>query len=293
MKIKIAFNRMRFIHKPGKDLNWEQFNQNFKNVELDVMEICNAIYRGHAYTAWMNGKRNKENFICAQHVAVDMDTQNYLSSLDALSEHPLVREYGAILHTTPTHSAQAPKARCIFLLDEPIDTLAGYELAQETIYSLFDGADTACVDGARFFFGNGKLRENHTPEGIWFSEKICFPLKDLRLFAQQYRQNARHDETEKRQAPPRPATGEQMSLDDIEQKLLGIDAYTLSYDWWIKTVAGLKHEFGDAAFWVAKRWSDRPGKEELTERKWQSLGNHTNPATIATVYRVIKEYGTT
>lgn len=292
MKIKIAFNRMRFAYKPGDDLNWERFNTAFKNVELDLIEIVNAIYLGHAYTAWMDGKRNKQNFTCAQHIAVDLDTRDYRSSFDCLSEHPFVRQYGAILHTTPTHTPQAPKARVIFLLDEPITTLTGYELAIETIYAQFDGADTSCVDGARFFFGNGKLSETNDTSGIWFSDSVCFPLKDLRLYAKQYTCNKKH-EKELAAPPPasdRPTHTDKPDLTEIENKLLTIDSYALPYDWWLKTIAGLKHEFGDAAFWIAKQWSDRPGKAELTERKWQTLGQHERPATIATVYRVIQEY---
>lgn len=292
MKIKIAFSRMRFVNKPNGSFDWGKLNNSFKNVEMEPIDICNAIYMGYAYTAWMEGKRNKENFICAQHVAVDLDTQDFRSSFDCLIDNPFVRNYGAILHTTPTHTPHAPKARVIFLLDEPITNLLGYELAMETIYAQFDGADKACIDGARFFFGNGKLSETHDTGGIWItSENICFPIKDLRTYARQYSAQKKHERESMppSQSAPRPADTPP-DLEEIENKLLTIDSYLLPYDWWLKTVAGLKHEFGDTAFWLAKRWSDRPGKEEFTERKWQTLGNHDRPATIATVYKVIQDY---
>ncbi len=290
----MAISTKTYIEKPT-DINWATLNDSFENCDVDEMELCDLIFTGHPFCAWMDGRRSEEHFLQAQHLGVDMDTEDYRSSMDALASHPLVQQYGAIIYQTPTHQSHAPKSRVVFLLDEPITTAGGYRLALETVYSLFDGADSACVDPSRFFFGNGKLAEERNTAGIWFSEICDFPLSDLRTFARQYIHNSKteHSQNTSRTAPEQRPNGHHVSLnlDDITVKLGKVDAYAIDYRMWVKVCAGLKAEFGDAAFPVARNWSEAPNKTSLSEKKWGSFGRSGTPVTIATVLKVIKEHG--
>lgn len=150
---RIAINSIPTGKLAQGDPLWATFNDSFVNRELEAIDVANEIYMGHAYTAWCEGRRKKENFICGQHLAVDLDTGDARSSLDVLEQHELVQMYGGIIHTTPSHAPQSPRARVIFFLNEPINSPTGYSAASEFIASLFDGADTVCKDPARFFYG--------------------------------------------------------------------------------------------------------------------------------------------
>jgi hypothetical protein len=288
---KIAISTMSFVDKP-KDLNWAELNDSWVNRDLDVMDICDMIYKGHPFCPWMNGRRHNDNFICAQFIGVDLDDGTYECSMDYLVEHPLVRLYGAIIYRTPSSKTHAPKSRVLFLLDEAIQRVDGYRLAIETVYNMFKGADPACVDPVRFFFGNGKLRESKDTAGIWFSEKINFPVSDLRAMYKQNVARAAQEEREKtRRAEPPREPFKKNTIEQVFERLDKVDAYSLDYREWQKVCSGLKSEFGDAAFEPTKMWSDKPGKDPLTRKYWDSLGRSGAPVTIATVMQTLKEHG--
>lgn len=161
---------------------WDLFNDSFVNRDVPMIELASAIYMGHAYAPWHNGRRKTENFICAQHIAVDMETHDDRSRLEVLAQHEFVQIYGAILHTTPSHTDTDPRARIIFLLDQPIVSASGYKTAINFVYSLFPGADGSCVDSSRFFYGAANC-EMLLPENV-------LPVAHLRSLWQQARVNA-------------------------------------------------------------------------------------------------------
>jgi hypothetical protein len=151
---KIAFSAMATGKLPSGDPRWEPFTRSFINHEMDILSIYNEIFLGHSYCAWLNGDRRKsDNFMLAQHIAIDLDTEDKRSDIDRLVNHPMYRAYGGMIHTSPSHRPNAPRARVMFFLDQPITNGEGYSKAYETVASFFDGADTVCKDPARFFYG--------------------------------------------------------------------------------------------------------------------------------------------
>lgn len=155
MTYKIAVNKMALPGKlPAGDSRWVQLNDSFVNQELEAIDIANAIYTGHAYAAWHSGRRKDENFVCAQHIAVDMDSHDERSTVDYIASMEFVQIYGGLIHTTPSHTKDDPRARVIFFLDQPIINASGYEAAIRFVYELFPGADKACIDSSRFFYGS-------------------------------------------------------------------------------------------------------------------------------------------
>jgi hypothetical protein len=288
---KIAISTISYVEKPT-DIDWAELNDSFVNRDVDILELCSAVYNGHPLCAWMDGRRSAENFQLAQHIGVDMDTGTFESSIDCLHEHPLVKEYGAVIYQTPSHQSHAPKSRVMFLLDEPIKTVDGYRLAIESVYSMFKGADPACVDPARFFFGNGKLRANDNLQGVWFSEKIHLPLSKLRLITRQYLQGMKDEEGERSPGRGVATTGyEEHTLEDVMERLDKVDAYSMDYRQWMKVCSGMKNEFNDAAYHQMKMWSDSPGKDPMSQNMWDSFGKSGTPVTIATVMQVLREHG--
>jgi len=285
----IAISTEKYVDGRSPDINWEKLNTSFQNTGVDHWELIDCIYQGHPFCAWMNGKRSADSFLRAQHVGIDMDNMDYRSSFDALVEHPLVVKYGAIIYQTGRHQPHAPRSRVLFLLDEPIETANGYRLALETVHSMFEEPDPSCIDPARFFFGNGKLARDKNSDGIWFSENISFPLADLRMYAKQYLKNKKQSEAQETTGHRQYVPQGEVSLDYIAGKLTKVDPYAPGYDLWLTAMTGLKNEFGDAAFAVAKEWSDVAGKKPLTKAKWDSFGKAGKPCTIASVMKVIKE----
>lgn len=180
---KIGISTLALAGKlPQGDPRWAALNDSFVNRELEAIEFIDAIYQGHSYSAWFSGRRKADHFVCAQHIAVDLDTKDARSTLDAVERNYFFRLYGSIIHETPSHTDESPKCRAIFLIDEPIQTAAGYRVALETVYQFFDGADIACIDPARFFYGNALLQ--HRPQGIYFTDNVL-PLAELRRYARQ------------------------------------------------------------------------------------------------------------
>lgn len=297
---RIAINRMAFVEKPDNP-NWEQLNTSFENVEVGLMDLCNAIYTGHPFCPWMNGRRAADNFALAQHIGIDMDTGDERSDILTLERHPFVNAYAAVMYETPSHTFQAPRSRILFLLDEPITTAHGYKAAIQVVHNLFAGADPACVDAVRFFYGNGKLHRSGRHAGIWINDNAdtVLPLAELRRLARIRAENARQDDQRQRstwmqRAPTAKVTNAdgQMTLNELRDSLSRVDAYSMGYDTWMKLVAAIRHIYGDAAFGVVKAWSDKPGEKPFSESKWNSFArSHPNPAGYGTIVQIIKEFG--
>lgn len=152
--IKIAVNRMQLSGKlPQGDSRWAAFNDSFVCQNLPLLEVANAIYTGHAYAGWHNGRRCTENFLCAQHIGVDMDSGDERSTFDELLQHDFFKTYGGLIHTTPSHTSTTPRARLLFFLDTPITNPTAFQSAAMFVVSLFSGADSAVTDASRFFYG--------------------------------------------------------------------------------------------------------------------------------------------
>lgn len=176
MTIRIAINRMALDAKLGDgDPRWKLFTGGFVNQEMEVLDIANAIYTGHAYCPWQRTQwRASDNFHSAQHIAVDLDTGDARSSFDHLLTLDLVRMYAGLIHTTPSHRPDAPRARVLFFLDQPITDPEAYRQATIFWLGLFNGADPVCKDPSRFFYGAQGC-------DIWFSENVL-PVAHMRRY---------------------------------------------------------------------------------------------------------------
>ena len=197
MPYRIAINKQATGKIPQGDPAWRTFNDDFENKLLDPLDIANAIYGGHAYTTWHEGRRCSDNFICGQHLAIDLDTGDERSSIEYLRTLTIVRTYASIIHTTPSHTEDSPRARVLFLLGGCITSAAGYKAAASFLASQFDGADTVCTDAARFFYGAFDCRIE-----LVLSELPLLHLRHEFLKWQRTHSADRPQNTDRADAPP-------------------------------------------------------------------------------------------
>jgi len=277
---KIAINTMSTGKLPQGDPRWGTFNDLFENMELDITEIANYIYLGHAYAGWCDGRRNLDNFILAQHIAVDLDSGDERSDIEALRENEFVRAYGGLIHTTPSHTATAPRCRIIFFLDRPITTATAMGAATTFLIDHF-GSDQSCKDASRFFYGS-----RDCAIALLMNE---LPVSHLRTYYQRWRKTQptprsipTRNETPYR--APRDAAPKD-ELAKVQRALERIDPWAIDYDQWVAVLAALHDELGDAALPLAERWAS--GKPGEIQRKWKSFGSYTgNKAGLGKIYHL-------
>lgn len=133
---------------------WYQFNHSFKTETLDLEGLIAVIRAGYAITAVHNNERKKDNFVSAQHIGLDFDTEDEQSSLDVLQADPFIAGYGALIHTSASHTPEKPRARVLFILDKPITDADCYARYAEALVARFHVADKHCTDPVRIWFGS-------------------------------------------------------------------------------------------------------------------------------------------
>lgn len=277
-RYRISFSTMQLTGKlPQGDKRWGEFNDSFENLTLAPVEIANLIYKGYSFTTWHDGRRSLANFICGQHVAIDMDTGDERSRIDTLAAHPWVRMYANLIYTTPSHTENAPRARVLFLLDKPVEDATAYGEIVQFIMSQFDDPDTSCKDASRFFYGSLNC-DLLTLDNV-------LPLAQLRrLYALDKRLNKRRRNVKSTQpandvinldaerTKRRAAALTQNTPDDLErakEALRKIGPYDVDYNRWIGIIAAMRDEFGEAAFPFVEQWAQ--GKPGEVRREWDRI----------------------
>lgn len=284
MGYKIAINKMKLAGKlPEGDRRWPEFNDSFENLELDIEDIANAIYCGQAYCPHVNGRRNTDNFVCAQYIAVDLETHDERSSMKYLANMELVKVYGGLIYNTPSHTEADPRSRVLFFLDQPLTTAPAYKSAIEFIYTLFPGSDTNCIKASGFFYGSKDCKFE------WIDN--VFPLAHLRRYYARY-----HKEV-KPVSPPQPVRSApavsvplpQDEAQKVQDALRRIDPMRISYQEWVNVLMALHRELGDSGLSLAEQWAQ--GKPGEVGKKWKSFknsGNGSGAVTLGTVYHMAK-----
>lgn len=295
---RVAINAMATGKIPAGDPSWPKFNDSFNNMDLSTLDLANEIYTGHSYAPWFNGRRKVENFVLGQHLAIDMDTGDARSSMATLARHPLVAGYGALIHTTPSHTEEKPRARAVFVLDRPIEDPSKYSAAARFLVSQFDGADSACVDAGRFFYGSVDCQIEIVGAQL--------PMDHLRgLFKRagvpQGRHDVRRPEPYEQTPAPRndvqtPTDGghggnRETTLDDVAAELERINAWAVSYEDWIRILMAIHGDFGDNGLSLAERWAKgAPGEVQRKFRSFKSTGNPTGIVTAGTIFEIGKRF---
>lgn len=284
----ISLYTMFLDTKPGRDFNWAAFNLSMEEADIGTLDLLLHVAQGGSFAPVFQGKRKADNFVCAQYLGLDFDEGVPLSRLLA---HPCIRSYAGLIYPTHSYTPDHPRYRVVIPLDQPIWSAEGYLLALRTIHHIFPQADAACVDVSRLFFGNARIEK----EGMW---ELCYqadahmPLADLRCYAKRMlRQQRGQQRGQQEGQQPRHKAQGGITVDETFERLASIDPYAMPYDEWFKLGCAIAHTFGEFAYARFKSWSDRPGHDPLTVKKWAEMcKSHQSPAGGGTIVSTILKY---
>lgn len=261
---------------------WKEFNGGFRNLEINQPQLVSMISRGHTFTTWhQNGWRRSDNYLAGQHLGIDFDTEDKRSAIDHLINDPFIKKHAALLYTTPSHTIDAPRARVVFLLDEPIYQAKNYVLAVSSLLWLFGSADRQCKDPCRFFYGAG-------PEGSSAWPGNVLPLALVKDMIARYKVTGdREKRTIQRYTPQTADEAE------VQNALKFIPPWGVEYDDWVAVLMAVHSEFpGTNGLSIASAWAQGyPGE---VERKWKSFdqaGNVSGRVGLGTLFALAKEHG--
>lgn len=282
MGYKIAFSTMAPEQKiPYGDPIWPAFNASFVNLELEMIDIANEIYLGRPFTTWhKNNWRHGDNYKLGQHMALDFDSEDERSTLEFLAKDKFIQKYAALIYTTPSHTPATPRARVLFLLDEPIQQPTNYGNAVSALLWLFGSADRQCKDPCRFFYGSRhcdvKLFDN------------VLPVDKIKQIISQYKATGDVVKQTHERKNYKP-TADQEEVADALKKIPAMD---ISYDDWVKVLMAIHHSFGNSGLSLAESWAN--GKDDEVKRKWRSFsekGNSVGTVTLNTVFSMAIDNG--
>ncbi len=286
IRVKVAFSRIPLTEKiPPQSPRWNEFNGSFDNLTLKPTEIAEQIKGGFSFTTWhKDAWRTTDNFICGQHLAVDMDTGDERSTIDALLRHPVARLYAGLYYTTPSHTDESPRARVLFFLDKPLTDPVQYQAAARFVCELFPGSDTAPSSPASFFYGSKGCV-------LALFENRILPLGQLRLLYKQHRD--RNGSQPKKTAQSSGEYNGPVDRDQVLDALQYIDPYMGDYNWWFGILACLAEEFGTTVLAEAEAWA-KPKLEREVEIIFGQVANKVQPArrmTVGTIFHLAKQRG--
>lgn len=158
--IQVSINRTVRGKASGDKAFWRHYNSQFQPIRTTAHGLAVEIWRGYAFAPiYFRDRRTKENFEMAYHIAFDFDRGDVTSSLERLVSDSFFQLYGSFAYSTPSSTAEKPKSRVVFVLEEPITDLVEYESLYRAMLKLRynatdDVADKSVKDGARLFFGS-------------------------------------------------------------------------------------------------------------------------------------------
>ena len=132
---------------------FREFNGTFDNRDISPEELMRLVANQWCITAQHNRYRHSKNFIAGQHLGLDLD--NLDMSLEQIVEVPFFMKYASFAYTTPSHTAEHPKLRVIFVLDRPVRDKDKYAEAAASLVDRFVTTDQTVKDPARFLYGGG------------------------------------------------------------------------------------------------------------------------------------------
>lgn len=282
MNYSVAFSAKPIMEKipPGSPV-WKDFNASFVNLDVDMGGIMTFVYRGYAMTTQHKNKwRATENYIKGQHIGLDFDSEDAASRLETLAADKFVQKYAAFIHTTISHTPEAPRARVMFLLDAPIMQAKNYTLASSALLWVFGTADRQCKDAVRFFYGS--------PGCEFVKIGKVLPLEVVKKLIEKYIESGANE----RKKSVRPNYLPPASQQEVAEALKYIPPWGIPYDEWVAVLMGIHSQFGDAGYQLAESWAD--GKPGEVDHKWRSFdrtGNEAGAVTIATVFGIAKQHG--
>lgn len=280
-RYKVAVSKYMLKKKipPGSKF-WPTFNASFYNREIEPDYLMQAVYNGQSITTWHKDHwRTSGNYICGQHLGLDFDSGDDNSRMASLLKDKFILKYAAFIHSTISHTDEAPRSRVIFLLDTPIMQPKNYVLASTALLWLYGTADRSCKDCVRLFFGSPNCQFEYINNVL--------PLEIIQGIIKNYLETGANEKRNKSQDYHAPA-----SQAEVASALKLIPPWGIEYDEWLAVLMAIHSEFGEEGFALAENWGDgRPGEIDHKWKSFNTAGNNTGRVTVGTLFDVAKRYG--
>lgn len=154
--------------------NYKAWTQGWQEKHGSIFDFLNFATQGYGVSGavYKKGYRNKAQFIEAQLILLDIDNTKVVVdpenpknkikvpdiqlTIDGALEHPLFKNHGSGIYTSPSHTDSHPRFRLVFVLPEIISDYPLYEEIVNQLIQAF-GADSSCKDVSRGFYGNNAV----------------------------------------------------------------------------------------------------------------------------------------
>jgi len=276
------FHNITDIYPQKKEMDEPALQKFCKTVhDASSKEKRTILFSPNIY--YENTTRKKENIQYMTGIVFDIDhkTPSQEVIMNTINQFPSV-----IMHayTTWSHTSDIPRWRLIIPFQEKIE-INQWENVFERAYKLFNhpALDMSSKNPAAMYFAPYKKDKNCIfYSESWIEDRNYLTINDLPQLA---------PKTQKKQVS--------LSTQDVDAKIIdalnSIDS-DVCYEEWIKIGMALHHEWGDVAFPIWDHWSLRGSKyprngETSTVAHWKSFKDSSNPITIATLYKIAKDYG--
>jgi hypothetical protein len=147
----IAINR-HLVDKADRE-QIKRYHSEFRECDLTAEQLQATVKKGYAFCApFKQGRRKQANFAASGFLAVDVDRG---LTIQAATSDPFFLSFASFLYTTPSHTEAAHRFRIVFELEKAIDDAETMRHALTGLVLRF-GADQACTDACRIFFGSSR-----------------------------------------------------------------------------------------------------------------------------------------
>ena len=149
-KLKFSINTNLVDKQQPYDKKY--FSEGFEPIEDTIENLAQVICEeGWAFSyRFQNSRRNKQNFISADFVCVDVDGGMELAEAQ---NSEFVKKYCSFIYTTPSHTMEQNRFRLVFILPETITEGCEITAISRSLARRFNG-DMASTDAARLFYGS-------------------------------------------------------------------------------------------------------------------------------------------
>jgi hypothetical protein len=140
----------RLINKNDRD-DLGAFSEGFIQSSLTQANLISLISRGVALSyVFKDERREAKGFLGTEVLAVDIDG---LLTIDEVCGNSLVTGCAGFVYTTPSHTAESPRLRVVFFLEEGIQDPEDLRKVSTALALRLSG-DLAATDPARIFYGS-------------------------------------------------------------------------------------------------------------------------------------------
>ena len=123
----------------------------FEPINVTIGDLEELVGAGICFSyQFKDGIRNTNNFLRSDFLAVDMDGGR---TINECLEDPIVKEFGSLFYTTPSHTPDHHRFRLVFTLPRAITDVNILRCAAVGLSRRL-GGDLTATDGARIFYGS-------------------------------------------------------------------------------------------------------------------------------------------